>query len=85
METKDLTKGDFINRHNRNKLVIVKLAKNNFLTFLVYDVENPQVPGYPVMSLTYYNSKKEAHKDIEKTYKRVGFKPKYPSKGYYHC
>ena len=79
METKDLTLMDFANR--QTKLVVVKHSKNNFSTFLVADCEKPQIPGYPACCLTYYKSLKEAHRDIEKTYKRIGYTPKYPETG----
>ena len=81
METKDLTIDDFIKKSA--KLVIVKHAENNFSTFLVSDEENPDTPGYPACCLTYYNSLKKARKDIKATYKRVGYKPKYPDFGYW--
>lgn len=81
METKDLTLRDFKNIHT--KLVVVKHSENNFSTFLVSDEEKPQIPGYPACCLTYYKSLKEAHKDIKRTYKRVGYTPKYPETDYW--
>jgi len=74
MELKAITKDTLM---RNKKIVIVKLSYNNFLTFLVTDTQNPQVPGFPACSLSYFKTHKEAQLAIESLYKKVNYRPKF--------
>jgi len=80
----DLTLEDLKSYWNRpNKIVIVKLAENNYLTFLVEDCEKPQVPGYPASGIEYFKSHQEAIDMIKKCLNNLNYTPKFQEFGYY--
>jgi len=76
MEITDLTKSILRNK----QLVIVEFKDKYYLTFLVRDVENPQVPGFPACGLTYFESYKKAQDAIIDKYKELNYYP--INKGY---
>ena len=80
----EITKQHLYGRENRNnKLVIVKCAEDNFLTFLVADVEVPQIPGYPACSVERFDSLDKAVQAIKDCYVRNAYIPDYPDFGYW--
>ena len=79
----DLIPEDMYYHRRRNKLVVVKLQENQFLVFLVEDVEKPSVPGYPACSIEYFSSHKEALEKINQIYEKFNYKPNYPAEGFY--
>lgn len=54
------------------QIVVVELEEHNYLTFLVTDCENPQVPGYPARSLTYFETLESARLAIKSLYEKIG-------------
>lgn len=71
MELNDLKIDDLKNK----QIVIVELT-HHVLTFLVKDIEHPQVPGYPACSLSYYDNIDLAKDAIYKKYRELDFFPK---------
>jgi len=76
MELKDITIEHLKNRPRQIIIVDFDNNKGHCLTFLVSDCEKPQVPGYPAIGLTYFNSVKDARKAIEDKYKVLNYYPK---------
>lgn len=88
MELKDVTREMLLNkewdeRHNERKIAIVKLAEGNFLTFLVSDVERPEVPGFPATSLSYFASHTDAVEAVKSKLASLGVTPKYQEFGFW--
>ena len=73
MELKELTIKDL----KQKQIVVVEFMDKHCLTFLVWDVESPSVPGFPACSLSSYNNLKQARKEIKRIYKKVGYTPKF--------
>ena len=60
------------------QIIIVEFEKPNqkghqALTFLVDNVDHPQVPGYPANALCYYSSVADARSAIIKLYDEYGY------------
>lgn len=72
MELNELTLNDL----KEKQIVVVEFAEKHCLTFLVNDCKNPQVPGFPACSLSYYDNLEEARINIRKIYKKLNYKPK---------
>jgi uncharacterized UPF0146 family protein len=80
MELENIKKEHLENRNNENggQIVIVDFDNNKkkCLTFLVDDIEKPNVPGFPAVSLSYFNTVAKARKEIIKKYRELNYNPK---------
>lgn len=76
MEISDVTVAHLKDRPGQIVMVDFNNDGGRCLTFLVDDVEHPQVPGYPAVSLSYFNSVKDARLAIVDKYNELGYWPK---------